>query len=48
MSSCDQMSLVMFINQYLKRSANLVAENITASPFKLENVKENHAILGPL
>ena len=32
-SSCDQMSLVMFIDQYLKRSANLFAENITASPF---------------
>ena len=34
MNSCDQMSLVMFIDQYLKRSANLFAENITASPFK--------------
>jgi len=39
MSSCDQMSLVMFIDQYLERSANLFAENITASPFKAKQAK---------
>jgi len=29
MSACGEMSRVMFIDQYLKRSANLFSENIT-------------------
>jgi len=48
MSSCDQMSLVMFIDQYLKRYANLFTENITDWGFKVRDrspQKENLPIL---